>query len=115
MLQEFLAPSELYFLNSDWKFIVSKKMLEAILTEITGIERLLTMKLGTVSIAAQMAWASKRESSREEDNAYCLMGIFGINMPLLYGEGENAFRRLQLENSQDFRRRVALRVVGKQN
>lgn len=44
-----------------------------------------------------MSWASKRECSREEDHAYCLMGIFGINMPLLYGEGENAFKRLQLE------------------
>jgi hypothetical protein len=44
-----------------------------------------------------MSWASKRETKRVEDVAYCLMGIFGINMPLLYGEGEKAFIRLQEE------------------
>jgi len=45
----------------------------------------------------KMSWASKRETSRTEDIAYCLMGIFDINMPLLYGEGKKAFLRLQLE------------------
>jgi len=42
-----------------------------------------------------MSWAASRETTRVEDEAYCLMGIFGINMPLLYGEGPRAFRRLQ--------------------
>jgi len=42
-----------------------------------------------------MAWASKRVTTREEDVAYCLMGIFDVNMPLLYGEGQKAFFRLQ--------------------
>jgi len=32
-----------------------------------------------------------------EDEAYCLLGLFAVNMPLLYGEGHNAFRRLQIE------------------
>src|SRR3984957_19837426 len=44
-----------------------------------------------------MAWASRRKTTRKEDIAYCLLGIFGINMPLLYGEGERAFIRLQEE------------------
>jgi hypothetical protein len=44
-----------------------------------------------------MSWASKRETTRVEDLAYCLLGIFGVQMPLLYGEGPNAFRRLQEE------------------
>ena len=44
-----------------------------------------------------MAWASRRETTRVEDEAYSLMGIFGVNMPLLYGEGRNAFQMLQLE------------------
>jgi hypothetical protein len=44
-----------------------------------------------------MSWASKRETTTVEDLAYCLMGMFGINMPLLYGEGERAFTRLQEE------------------
>jgi hypothetical protein len=44
-----------------------------------------------------MFWASKRQTTRKEDEAYCLLGLFGINMPLLYGEGERAFQRLQQE------------------
>ena len=53
--------------------------------------------LHTKSVARRMSWASKRETSRMEDTAYCLMGIFSVNMPLLYGEGERAFIRLQEE------------------
>jgi hypothetical protein len=48
-------------------------------------------------VAEKMSWASHRETTRIEDEAYCLMGIFGINMPLLYGEGEKALFRLQSE------------------
>lgn len=44
-----------------------------------------------------MSWAAGRTTTRPEDEAYCLLGIFGINMPLIYGEGRNAFRRLQEE------------------
>lgn len=44
-----------------------------------------------------MSWASNRETTRQEDIAYCLLGIFGISMPLIYGEGKNAFERLQQE------------------
>ena len=54
--------------------------------------------LSSLSIATRMSWASRRVCTREEDTAYCLLGIFEINMPLLYGEGGfRAFRRLQLE------------------
>jgi hypothetical protein len=52
-----------------------------------------------------MSWASRRQTTRAEDKSYCLLGIFNINMPLLYGEGEQAFVRLQEEiirrNSDD--------------
>ena len=44
-----------------------------------------------------MSWAAKRETTRPEDIAYCLMGIFNVNMALLYGEGRKAFIRLQEE------------------
>lgn len=44
-----------------------------------------------------MSWASRRNTTRVEDRAYCLLGIFGVNMPLMYGEGERAFARLQEE------------------
>ncbi|KAI4663344.1 uncharacterized protein J4E78_003756 [Alternaria triticimaculans] len=47
------------------------------------------------SVAQKMKWASKRKTTREEDIAYCLMGLFDVNMPLLYGEGKKAFYRLQ--------------------
>lgn len=49
------------------------------------------------SVAAKMPWASKRQTSRVEGTAYFLLGILGLNMPLLYGEGQNAFMRLQYE------------------
>lgn len=52
----------------------------------------------------RMSWISKRRTSREEDMAYSLLGLFNVNMPLLYGEGRKAFVRLQMEiikNSDD--------------
>jgi len=50
-----------------------------------------------MSIAQKMSWAAKRQTTRVEDIAYCLLGIFGVTMPLLYGEGSRAFLRLQEE------------------
>ena len=44
-----------------------------------------------------MCWAANRVTTVMEDRAYCLLGVFGINMPLLYGEREKAFTRLQQE------------------
>ena len=49
------------------------------------------------SVAMRMSWAAKRETTRVEDKAYCLLGLFDINMPTLYGEGREAFQRLQAE------------------
>lgn len=49
------------------------------------------------SVAQRMSWAAGRMTTRLEDVAYCLLGIFNINMPLLYGEGGKAFERLQQE------------------
>ncbi|KAG9508136.1 hypothetical protein J7337_001699 [Fusarium musae] len=78
-----------------------------LITQITGIDQsflsaptsdsLLQSRLHAASIAERMSWASERKTTRIEDTAYCLLGIFGINMPLLYGEGTNAFLRLQEE------------------
>jgi hypothetical protein len=49
-------------------------------------------------VAEKMSWASKREAKLEEDQAYSLLGIFGVNMPLHYGESLlKAFFRLQIE------------------
>jgi hypothetical protein len=49
-----------------------------------------------------MSWASHRETSRVEDITFCLLGLFDVNMPLLYGEGSITFRRLQEENLKKF-------------
>lgn len=57
--------------------------------------------ISAVPIAQRMRWASKRHTTREEDTAYCLMGLFDVNMPLLYGEGSKSFIRLQENMLQD--------------
>lgn len=99
-LQELLAPRKVYFYTVDWTYIGSKrKSMAPIIAEITGINQqyLNGSELERVSIAERMSWASRRNTSRLEDAAYCLLGIFNVNMPLLYGEGGKAFLRLQEE------------------
>jgi hypothetical protein len=98
-LQELIAPSSVIFLDSDWQEMGTKSNLQRDISEITGIPGnfLLGDDLRHASIAQRMSWASKRETTRIEDLAYCLMGLFGIYMPMLYGEGERAFIRLQEE------------------
>ncbi|KAH8800328.1 heterokaryon incompatibility protein-domain-containing protein [Xylogone sp. PMI_703] len=98
-LQELLAPAEVVFLSSDWVEIGSKKSLLSTVSRIAGIdEKALDEYRGTeYSVAQKMSWAAARQTTRIEDEAYCLMGLFEINMPLLYGEGDKAFSRLQQE------------------
>ncbi|KAK3386709.1 heterokaryon incompatibility protein-domain-containing protein [Podospora didyma] len=60
-------------------------------------DRELSTVLENCSVAQRLSWASRRNTTRVEDAAYCLLGIFGVNMPLLYGEGLRAFVRLQEE------------------
>jgi ankyrin repeat protein len=98
-LQELLAPSEVYFVNKDWKVLGTKASLRQEISDQSRIpvNILAGSDLETTSVAQRMSWASNRRTTRIEDRAYCLMGIFGINMPLLYGEGERAFIRLQEE------------------
>ncbi|KAK1757807.1 hypothetical protein QBC47DRAFT_377014, partial [Echria macrotheca] len=98
-LQELIAPSELEFFSDDWKKLGSRQQLCDLVTAASGIEQkfLCGEPLQTASIAKRMSWAANRQTSRIEDMAYCLLGIFDVNMPLLYGEGKRAFRRLQQE------------------
>ncbi|KAL9621755.1 MAG: hypothetical protein Q9160_003873 [Pyrenula sp. 1 TL-2023] len=98
-LQELLAPSNVHFFSSTWDKIATKVQLSGVMAEVKGIpqEALLGKDLHAFSIAKKMSWASGRETTLLEDEAYCLLGIFGINMPLLYGEGAKAFARLQEE------------------
>lgn len=103
-MQELIAPETSIFFSASWKVIgcanwdlwkqtqsgrvyneAGLPELEMLLAEITGInvEILTGSRLSDVSIARRMSWAAKRETSRTEDIAYCLMGIFDVNMPLL--------------------------------
>lgn len=100
-LQEMIASETVEFFDTDWKPLGSKSSLQNHLATITGIDEEVLAnpsRVGKVSVAQRMSWASKRETRIEEDGAYCLMGLFGVQMPTLYGEGrERAFRRLQEE------------------
>ena len=99
-LQEVLAPMHVIFFDQNWAEIGTKASLLENLVELMGVPSKALLQPLTVqshSVADRMSWASKRETSREEDQAYSLLGIFGISMPLLYGEGKKAFHRLQLQ------------------
>ncbi|KAI8946254.1 heterokaryon incompatibility protein-domain-containing protein [Xylaria longipes] len=99
-LQELLAPKDLQFFDREWNYRGSKSGFAADISRITNIPQLAIagqVSLKDFSTAQRMAWASQRETTRVEDTAYCLLGLFDINMPLIYGEGLKAFRRLQEE------------------
>ena len=116
-LQELLAPRNLIFLNKIWRPVRSESQddghrnslfrdisattgieIGSILNFVPENERAQTpMWTAPPSTAMIMSWAAKRETSRTEDKSYCLLGLFSINMALLYGEGNAAFKRLQME------------------
>ncbi|KAG8818965.1 hypothetical protein FRC19_010207, partial [Serendipita sp. 401] len=122
-LQELLAPKSIKFFSSSWKAITrrdndkgldSAEQQAAIecrdnpplwsdINKITGIpiEDLLDFKPGLYDIGKRMSWASRRITERVEDMAYCLIGIFCINLSIAYGEKEGAFYRLQVEIMQN--------------
>ncbi|KAL7934047.1 hypothetical protein V8C35DRAFT_45465 [Trichoderma chlorosporum] len=106
-LQELIAPKVVLFYAKDWSFLGQKHDppdFTKSISEITNIDQ--EVLNGTIdplqlSVSARMAWASHRNTTRLEDTAYCLMGLFQVNMPLLYGEGRRAFTRLQQEIIQN--------------
>lgn len=115
-LQELLAPEEVVFYAADWSRIGTKATLVREIAAATGINieylcpekravaatrddwtKRLHITCHEASVAERMSWLARRETTRIEDMAYCMLGIFGISMPLLYGEGQGAFLRLQEE------------------
>ncbi|KAI6163688.1 heterokaryon incompatibility protein-domain-containing protein [Pisolithus thermaeus] len=99
-LQEVVAPKIVHFFDTKWERIGDKTQLASDLSKLTRIpEHVLKWGLhsGRPSVAQIMSWAADRVTTREEDRAYSLLGLLGVHMPMLYGEGKNAFRRLQLE------------------
>ncbi|KAJ4152384.1 hypothetical protein NW754_004178 [Fusarium falciforme] len=99
-LQELVAPKDLIFYGENWVRIGEKRALSQTLSSITGIDEDILINIRPIqsaSVAKRMSWAASRETTRPEDVAYSLMGLFNVNMPMLYGEGDRAFLRLQEE------------------
>lgn len=99
-LQEIIAPVICRFYFQDWTLLGDKLEFLQELSESTGIPSYVLEDhtlVHEVPVAQRMSWAADRQSTRIEDVAYSLLGIFDIYMPLLYGEGERAFIRLQEE------------------
>jgi hypothetical protein len=98
-LQELIAPAVVEFYDAHWVEIGTKQSLREVIEKVTGIDGHILdgEDPRTCNAAVRMSWASRRETSRLEDEAYCLIGLFDVNMPLIYGEGRRAFRRLQEE------------------
>ncbi|KAI8180571.1 Vegetative incompatibility protein HET-E-1 [Colletotrichum sp. SAR 10_86] len=99
-LQELLAPAKLDFYSNSWDHLGSKLGLAKAISSVARIDEVFLRgrSIREASIAARMSWAATRETAREEDRSYSLLGIFDVHIPLLYGEGgKNAFFRLQEE------------------
>lgn len=98
-LKELIAPAEVIFCTGGWSIIGTKTTLASQIEQITKVDHLvlLTGRMDGLSVTKKMSWAADRKTARLEDEAYSLMGIFGVSMPTIYGEGRNAFLRLQEE------------------
>ncbi|THU99523.1 HET-domain-containing protein [Dendrothele bispora CBS 962.96] len=99
-LQELIAPRYMVFLDKEWNMMGTRFGMRYVVSEVTSIpvDVFETGWLDDYSIAQKMSWAASRETTRPEDMAYCLMGLFGVNIPPIYGEGgTKAFMRLQQE------------------
>ncbi|WAO95908.1 Hypothetical protein NCS54_01355600 [Fusarium falciforme] len=99
-LQELIAPKHVKFFDQSWYFLGYKtdKHLLHVIENATNVDSIVLNVPATtkvMSIAKKMSWVSRRQTTRVEDMAYSLMGIFGVYMPPLYGEGTHAFIRLQ--------------------
>jgi hypothetical protein len=99
-LQELIAPQRLTLLDGQWRKLGTKKSLIEEICRITGIPKKILSGTSPIqcNIAQRMSWAASRQTTREEDIAYSLMGLFDVHMAPIYGEGaERAFIRLQEE------------------
>ena len=107
-LQELMAPRFVDFYSADWEELCNKSDYKHQIATITGIEEDAiagSLQPERYTIGVRMSWAAKRTTKRIEDMAYSLLGICGVNMPLLYGEGTRAFQRLQeeiLKTTEDY-------------
>jgi hypothetical protein len=109
-LQELLAPGRIKFFNKDWKPIIAgdsdkeDKSFVKRISNITGIPDMSLRLFHPMTINRDLrplAWISERCTTRLEDMAYCLIGIFRLTLLIVYGEGKRAFFRLQMELLQN--------------
>ncbi|KAI1628938.1 heterokaryon incompatibility protein-domain-containing protein [Exophiala viscosa] len=107
-LQELLAPRTVDFFSREGRYLGNKTTLSQQIHEITGLplRALHGTHLATFSVEERMRWAARRQTKRKEDQAYCLLGIFNVFLPPLYGEGDNAFNRLRKEINEHLRVRT---------
>ena len=111
-LQELLAPCRVIFLTQAWEVFGHKcfscddaapcigagRRLNGVVADVTRIPERVLFDIGEISkmsVEEIAIWAKNRETSRPEDIAYCMLGLFNVNMTLLYGEGGRALERLQ--------------------
>lgn len=102
-----MAPPEVYFFGTRFVCFTSRDRHAKIVSEISGIppkylarqsiRKRKPVDVSRASVADRMIWASSRHATRKEDLSYSLLGLFGVHMPLLYGEEDEAFQRLQIE------------------
>ena len=107
-LQELIAPAQVEFYDSKWRYFGTKRDLAKVISKITGISKALLRgkrTLKSFSCAQKLSWAANRHTTRPEDRTYSLLGLFGVSLPLIYdGDGSRAFNRLQeeiIKNSTD--------------
>ncbi|KAF2827827.1 HET-domain-containing protein [Ophiobolus disseminans] len=104
-LQELIAPARVQFYSRFWMFLGTRQQLTLPLHEATKIDidvlyrsNQKNFSLSKFTVAKKMSWAAERETTRPEDVAYSLFGLFDVHLPPLYGEGSTkAFLRLQEE------------------
>lgn len=111
-LQEILAPKYVIFFSATWEqlgvrgpkleYPIGYQKPHDLVDQIASITKIPTEALEVFfphrySVAQRMSCMADRRTTHEEDLAYCLLGIFEVNMPMLYGEGNAAFQRLQEE------------------
>ncbi|KAH9910694.1 heterokaryon incompatibility protein-domain-containing protein, partial [Epithele typhae] len=105
-LQELIASRMLVFYDAEWICLGTKYELADRLERTTRVSAAVLRferPFTDVSIATRISWAARRDTTRPEDAAYSIFGLFGVNMPTLYGEGRHAFCRLLMEISKTSR------------
>jgi hypothetical protein len=105
-LQELIAPASVEFFSKEGKALGSRKSLEQIIHDVTklpvGVLRGQT--LADFGVEERMDWAAERTTTMKEDKVYCLLGLFGVFLPLIYGEGEKYAKvrlREEIQKRQD--------------